>query len=98
MISPASADLRSPPPEGLRPSVVPTCAPLSDEGDSPFFAETKIGTVPLETVAPADVTALAAVVRAAFERQQAVYPVGGGATSMTACREINRASNSRWRR
>ena len=54
MISPASADFRSPPSEPFRRRLFrPRTS--SDEGDSPFFAETKIGTVPLETV-PADVT------------------------------------------
>jgi glycolate oxidase FAD binding subunit len=74
VISPASADLRSAPPEGLRPSIVPTCAPL-DSIDSISSA-----TPTFETIAPADAAALAAVVRAAFEREQAVYPVGGGSS------------------
>jgi glycolate oxidase FAD binding subunit len=69
MISPASADLRSPLPDRLRSSAPPDSIPIIPIGPiSPIT----------ETVTPADTSALAAAVRAAFERQQAVYPVGGG--------------------
>ena len=68
MIRPASAELSSPPPESLRQTTlpaIPSIGPISPVAPS------------VETVAPADISAVAEAVRAAFEHQQSVYPVGG---------------------
>ncbi len=76
MISPASVDLRAPLPEGMRSSAAPIGSPVSPIGLIIPIAPT------IETVTPADAPALAAALAAAFERKQAVYPLGGG-TSLT---------------
>ncbi len=49
-----------------------------------------------ETVEPADVAALAARVREAYEAGTAVYPIGGGTSSSYGLPGRERASACRW--
>jgi glycolate oxidase FAD binding subunit len=69
MISPASAELRENVLQALRQAAPASKGPKSPAG--PISPVT-------ETLTPADATVLAAAVRQAYERRQAVYPVGGG--------------------
>lgn len=82
MIRPASADLSSPPPESLRQPTVTAGPPIGPIGPISPVAPT------IESVAPADVSAVAATVRSAFEREQAVYPVGGGTSLNCGLRRV----------
>ena len=79
MISPASADLPLAAARRIARRLFRP-APLSDEGTVPFLLRQKSGQSPLGTDCPRQTSRPSRPSSAAtFERQQAVYPVGGSA-------------------